>query len=108
MDLMSQRPTLTDGKLSIYGGGLQFGEYQGHAYLEHGGADAAFRAHVMRLTEDDLDIVLLSNTQSLPMSLLARKIANIILDLTEETPPISFTMLMEDTWKQELSETGIL
>lgn len=85
MDLMSQRPTLIDGKLSIYGGGLQFGEYQGHAYLEHGGSDAAFRAHVMRLTEDDLDIVLLSNTQSMPMSLLARKIANIILDLPEET-----------------------
>lgn len=88
MALMMQHPTLTDGKLSIYGGGLQFGEYQGHAYLEHGGSDAAFRAHVMRLTEDDLDIVLLSNTQSMPMSLLARKIANIILDLPEETPDL--------------------
>ena len=30
------------------------------------------------------------------------------LDLTEETPPISFTMLMEDTWKQELAAAGIL
>lgn len=31
-----------------------------------------------------------------------------VLDLTEEKPPISFTMLMEDTWKQELAEVGIL
>ncbi len=30
------------------------------------------------------------------------------LDLKEETPPISFTMLMEDTWKQELAQAGIL
>ena len=30
------------------------------------------------------------------------------LELTEETPPMSFTMLMEDTWKQELAEAGIL
>ena len=31
-----------------------------------------------------------------------------VLDLKEDTPPISFTMLMEDTWKQELAEAGIL
>ncbi len=88
MALMLQRPILADGKRSSYGGGLQCGEYQGHAYLEHGGADAAFRAHVMRLTDDDLDIVLLSNTQNLLMSLMARKIANLVLELPEETPAL--------------------
>jgi type III restriction enzyme len=30
------------------------------------------------------------------------------LELKEEIPPLSFTMLMEDTWKQELAEAGIL
>lgn len=30
------------------------------------------------------------------------------LELKEEMPPITFTMLMEDTWKQELAEADIL
>lgn len=29
-------------------------------------------------------------------------------DLGEETPPLTFTMLMEDTWKQELAGIGIV
>jgi type III restriction enzyme len=29
------------------------------------------------------------------------------LDLKDDTPPITFTMLMEDTWKQELAEASI-
>ena len=28
--------------------------------------------------------------------------------LGAETPPLTFTMLMEDTWKQELTQSGIL
>ena len=95
IDLMLQRPTLTDGTLSGYGGGLMLGEYQGHPYLEHGGADAAFRAHVMRFPKDDLDIVLLSNTQSMPMNLLARRVAHVILDLVEEKPDL-IVYLKED------------
>ncbi len=96
IDLMMHRPTLTDGTKSGYGGGLMLGEYLGHPYLEHGGADAAFRAHVMRFPDDDLDIVLFSNTQFTPMSLLARRVAHIILDINEEKPDL-VVYLKEDS-----------
>lgn len=103
IDLMMQRPTLTDGTLSGYGGGLMLGEYQGHPYLEHGGADAAFRAHIMRFPNDDLDIVLLSNTQSMPMNLLARRVAHVMLDLVEEKPDL-LPYLREETQR---AKTGL-
>lgn len=103
MDLMMHRPTLTDGTLSGYGGGLMLGDYQGHPYLEHGGADAAFRAHMMRFPKDDLDIVLLSNTQSMPMNLLARRVAQVILDLVEEKPDL-IVYLKEDNLR---AKTGL-
>ena len=86
VERMMQRPLLADGTQSIYGGGLMLGDYKGHAYLEHGGVDAAYRAHAMRLVEDDLDIVILCNTQNTVPAVAARRIADIVLDLPAERP----------------------
>lgn len=84
IEAMMERPILADGSQSIYGGGLMLGEYKGQPYLEHGGVDAGYRAHVMRLPKEDLNIVILCNTQNTIPALAARRIADVVLDLPEQ------------------------
>lgn len=86
--LMTDQPLLTTGERSNYGGGLMLGTYKNHPYFEHSGADSSYRAHMLRFTEDDLDILIFANTQNLPLNLVARRIANIVLELSEEKPDI--------------------
>ncbi len=75
---MFASPVLTDGKKSSYAGGLFVGKYKGNAYIEHGGADAAYRSAMLRFTEADLDIVLFSNTQNTPMKDAAFAVADVV------------------------------
>lgn len=86
IDTMMERPTLADGTKSPYGAGLMLGCYKNHEYFEHGGVDAAFRAHAMSFYNDGLNIIILSNTQNTNPSLAARKIAEIVLEI-EGTQP---------------------
>lgn len=83
VEQMMRRPLLADGNQSVYGGGLMLGDYKGHAYLEHGGVDAGYRAHAMRLVDDDLDIVILCNTQNTIPGVAARQIASLVLGLPD-------------------------
>ncbi|WP_243355803.1 serine hydrolase domain-containing protein [Bacillus litorisediminis] len=78
LQIMFENPTLTDGTKSNYAGGLFVGEYKGHPYIEHGGADAAYRSQIMRFSEDDVDIVLLANTQNMLMKDAAFAVADVI------------------------------
>lgn len=87
VELMKTRPVLADGQLSPYGAGLMLGDYKGRPYLEHGGSDAAFRAHMMQFYQDDLDIVILANTQNTNVSWAARQLASAALGLPEDQPP---------------------
>lgn len=91
LETMFKAPTLLNGKESGYAGGLQVGEYKDYKYIEHGGADAAYRAQTLRFTEDDIDIVIFSNTQNMLMRDAAFSLADIILgceveDSTEKAP----------------------
>ncbi|WP_353892829.1 serine hydrolase domain-containing protein [Proteinivorax hydrogeniformans] len=82
--IMSDAPKLKDGKESSYAGGLFVGEYKGHKYIEHGGADAAYRSATIRFTEDDVDIVLFSNTQNLLMKDAAFAVADAVFGYEKE------------------------
>lgn len=87
IELMKTRPILADGQLSPYGAGLMLGEYKGRPYLEHGGSDAAFRAHMMQFYQDGLDIAILANTQNTNVSWAARQLACAALGLPEDQAP---------------------
>jgi CubicO group peptidase (beta-lactamase class C family) len=80
---MFENPKLTDGTDSSYAGGLFVGEYKGHKYIEHGGADASYRSATIRFTDDDIDIVLFSNTQNMPMKDAAFSVADIVFGYEE-------------------------
>ena len=87
IELMKTRPVLADGQPSPYGAGLMLGDYKGRPYLEHGGSDAAFRAHMMQFYQDDLDVAILANTQNTNVSWAARQLACAALGLPEDQAP---------------------
>ncbi|MFZ5352377.1 MAG: serine hydrolase domain-containing protein [Bacillota bacterium] len=89
LERMFSVPTLKEGAKSNYAGGLFTGEHRGHKYIEHGGADAAFRSQIMRFTEDDIDIVIFSNTQNILLKQAAFSIADIILGCDKDSDAVS-------------------
>lgn len=85
LGLMMETRQLTDDTVNSYAGGIFVGEHKGHHYIEHGGADAAYRSEVMRFTDDDVDIVLLSNTQNILMKDAAFAVADVIFGYEEDS-----------------------
>ena len=79
LEEMFSAPTLKDGAASSYAGGLFVGVHKGHRYIEHGGADAAFRSQAIGFMEEDLDILIFSNTQNILLKQAAFKVADIVL-----------------------------
>ncbi|MDG5788572.1 serine hydrolase [Evansella sp. AB-P1] len=83
LTIMCETRLLTDGTDNNYAGGLFVGEYKGRRYLEHGGADAAYRSAMMRFPDDDVDIVIFSNTQNMLMKDAAFAVANVVFGIEE-------------------------
>lgn len=84
LNLMYTKPMLTNGQESSYAGGIFVGDYKGHPYIEHGGADAAYRSAMLRFTEDDVDIIIFSNTQNMLMKDAAFAVANAVFGYEKE------------------------
>lgn len=80
-NIMLDRPTLKDGTVSIYAGGVKHDYLEGHRFVQHGGANAGFRTFSMIFPEDDLTIVLLANTYNIPTEPVCMDIARIVLGL---------------------------
>lgn len=87
IDLMMQVPTLKGGAPTDYAGGLMIGELEGHRYFKHGGADAGFRSIIVRLPDDDIDLVILGNTQNTPTDPAAMAVLRILLGLEPAKKP---------------------
>ena len=80
-DVMFTPAVLTDGEVSIYGGGMMIQEHKGHKLYTHGGVDAGYRADMAIYPDDDLEIVIFSNTQNTIPGVASKKIADIVLGL---------------------------
>ena len=81
IDIMMTVPKLKGGAETSYAGGLMIGELDGHRYFKHGGADAAFRSIIVGLPDDDIELVILSNTQNTPTDPAAMAVLRILLGL---------------------------
>ncbi len=94
VDLMSETRKLMDGTENSYAGGLFVGEYKGHRYIQHGGADAAYRSATMRFPDDDIDIIIFSNTQNILMKDAVLAVADAVFKYEEnkrgEEQPIEY------------------
>lgn len=77
---MQSKGTLANGKVLPYASGLAMIDYRGLDLVEHGGADAGFRAELMRFPKQHLSVMILSNAGDLNAGKLARDVADLYLD----------------------------
>lgn len=81
IDEMSTPAVLSDNAPTTYGRGLWAGKLEGRPYFMHVGEDAGFRTVVFRMPEDDVDVIILSNTDNTPTLPAAQNVARILLGL---------------------------
>lgn len=86
---MQERGHLNDGTEIEYAAGLIVGKYRGLNIVDHGGADAGYRAELMRFPDQHFSVALLCNLASIDPVALARRVADIYLAplLTSDAAP---------------------
>ena len=86
MERMLQVPVLETGAPTNYACGLRVDLLDGHRHLRHAGEDAGFRAFILRLLDDDVDVVIVGNTANTFTELAAYNVARIVLGLPVQLP----------------------
>ncbi|HSY28512.1 MAG TPA: serine hydrolase domain-containing protein [Burkholderiaceae bacterium] len=76
---MQERGKLNNGEQIDYALGLDIGSYRGLPTVDHGGADAGYRSDMTRFPEQHFTAAVLCNSSDANPSVLARKIADIVL-----------------------------
>jgi CubicO group peptidase (beta-lactamase class C family) len=64
LDTMWTPATLNDGKSYPYGFGFEIGKLGSHRRISHGGSLAGFRAEYLRLPDDKVSVIVLTNLDS--------------------------------------------
>ncbi len=83
---MTTPATLSDGSATGYGFGLGVGELNEHARVSHGGGINGFNTMLATYPEEELDVVVLSNTEGGHPGRMAEVIAKWALGI--EVPPV--------------------
>jgi hypothetical protein len=82
------RGKLNSGKELDYASGLVHGKYRGLPTVDHGGADAGYRAELLRFPEQHFSVACLCNQAETNPSQLAHKVADVYLaDQFKQPPP---------------------
>jgi CubicO group peptidase (beta-lactamase class C family) len=76
---LQQPGRLDDGTAIDYAAGLVVAKYRGLKIVEHAGADAGYKAAMMRFPDQHFSVATLCNLASIDPSILNRKIADIYL-----------------------------
>ena len=77
--LMFTRGKLNDGRTLDYAFGLAFRSYKGVELIEHGGADAGYRAHFLRAPQQELTLAVLCNFAEATPQRLCEQLLDICL-----------------------------
>jgi CubicO group peptidase (beta-lactamase class C family) len=75
---------LNDGKQQTYASGLALGQYKGNTIVEHSGADAGYRADILRFPDQHFSVIVLANLADINPSNLSRKVADLFI--TDRSP----------------------
>jgi D-alanyl-D-alanine carboxypeptidase len=78
---MTTVATLNDGEATRYGYGLGVGDLDGHLRVSHGGGINGFVTHLASYPDDDLRVVVLTNTPGPTATQLSEQIARYALGL---------------------------
>jgi hypothetical protein len=79
VELMQTPGALNDGERIKYALGLNIGEYRGLRTVEHSGADAGYRSHLIRFPGQRFSVAVLCNLGTMIPSELARRVADVYL-----------------------------
>lgn len=77
--LMVERVSAENGAPSTFGRGQELRPYNGMQTWSHGGRDAGFRTFLMRIPEQDFEVVILSNRADFDTAKIAFALADIFL-----------------------------
>ena len=81
-----RRGKLNNGKELDYAFGLVHGKYRGLATVDHGGADAGYRADLLRFPEQHFSVACLCNLADTNPGQLTRKVADVFLEKEFKEP----------------------
>lgn len=81
-----QRGKLNSGKELDYAAGLVHGKYRGLETIDHGGADAGYRADLLRFPQQHFSVAILCNKAETNPGGLARKVADVYLQKEFKEP----------------------
>ena len=95
---MHERGRLADGSEISYAFGHGFGAYRGHTTIAHTGSWAGFRSVLMRVPEQDLVVIVLSNARNFRAQEMASRVVDIYLTSPAATPvtPVSSSVASTD------------
>src|SRR5215475_1286957 len=80
LELMQLPARLNNGTQTDYASGLVIGEHRGLRTVEHGGADAGFRAELLRFPDAHFSVITLCNAGDADTGDMARRVADSFLD----------------------------
>ena len=88
IDQMHEVGVLNDGKPTEYAFGIHISQYRGLKTVSHGGADAGYRANLLRFPDQHFTVIVLSNLSNANPGGLAQKVADLYLEdkFTEAVP----------------------
>ncbi len=76
---------LRNGRRLDYAFGLSLGQYKGLPTVSHGGQLFGYGSEVLRFPSQDLCVIVLANAGSIDASAKAKQIADIVLDLADDS-----------------------
>ena len=102
IDEMHTLGELNSGEKLEYAYGLHIAAYRGLRIVEHGGADAGYRTHMLRFPDQRFSVIVFSNLSNSAPSTLAYQVADLYLadQFTEPLVQEQVVELSQEEWGQ--------
>jgi CubicO group peptidase (beta-lactamase class C family) len=103
---LQERGYLNDGTQLDYAAGLEIGKYRGLNIVSHAGADAGYRADLIRFPDQHFSTAVLCNLATINPSALSRRIADIYLasSFSAGSPPSTVPALSPQPGSEQLKK----
>jgi CubicO group peptidase (beta-lactamase class C family) len=104
LNALQAKGSLNNGKELDYASGLVIGQYRGAKTVSHSGADAGYRANIVRFPDDHFSVIVLANAGDLDVDDVPLRIADIFLTnkfAPLDAPPDAYPPISKNELKLE-------